>query len=107
MNSQFDRTNIPACELDVGGCASFGLDELRAALQKHGARTATINHWTQTTGSGPLLIIGTTQNRRIQMLLESAGVDHRGEPESLFVHWCAIPGSRALVLAGTDDNGLM
>jgi len=104
---QFDKSNLSICELGIGGCASFGLEELRAAFRKHGTAVTKVNHWTQVEKSTPLLVIGTTENRRVQMLLESAGIDVRRDPESLFVQWCDIPGSRALVVAGTDDNGLM
>ena len=107
MNIQFDKTKLSVCELGIGGCASFGLEELYAALKKHRVSVVKVSHWTQIGKSEPLLVIGTTENRRVQMLLESSGVDFRLEPESLMVQWCDIPDSRALVVAGTDDNGLM
>jgi hypothetical protein len=107
MEVRFDASLVYVCELGVRGCARFGFDELRAALRKRGVELRSVNHWTQMEKPAPLLVVGTTENRRIQMMLESAGVDYRLGPESLFVKWCGIPGSRALVLAGTDDAGLM
>jgi hypothetical protein len=112
MKFQRNASNIFVCQLDVRGCALFGLDEFKAALKKHGIGLINVNHWTQTgksaeAPSAPLLVIGTTENRRIQMLLESAGVDYRLGPESLIVRYCAIPEGTALVLAGTDEKGLM
>ncbi|GHV90373.1 hypothetical protein AGMMS50268_08760 [Spirochaetia bacterium] len=68
---------------------------------------SSVNHWTQLENSTPLLVIGTTENRRIQILLENAGVNFRRGPESLFLQWCDIPRGKALVIAGTDEAGLM
>jgi hypothetical protein len=104
---RFDPPMVSVCELGVRGCASFGLDELRAALKKHGTGVTNVNHWTQIGTPGPLLVIGTTGSRRVQMLLQSADIDYRLEPESLFLQWCGIPDARALVVAGADDVGLM
>jgi hypothetical protein len=107
MELQAALSRLPVCELDIRGCAVTALRELYAALNKQGIGVRPINHWTQAGQDTPLLIIGTTGNRRVQMLLENAGVDYRTGPESLFLRHCPIPGGRALVAAGTDDVGLM
>lgn len=107
MESRFGPSDVYYCDLGISGCARFGFDEFGSAMEKHGIRLHRVNHWTQVENSAPLLAVGTTQNRRIQMMLENAGVDHRLKPESLFMKWCEVPGSRALVVAGTDDAGLM
>jgi hypothetical protein len=102
-----DSSGVFVCELGVGGCALFGAEEFLSALKKRGIGVTKVNHWTQITKPAPLLVIGTTENRRVQMLLESSGVDYRLGPESLFLQWCDIPGGRALLVAGTDEAGLM
>jgi hypothetical protein len=107
MENQFDASALFICELEVRGCALFGLEEFKAALKKHGAEVMQVNHWTQAPGSAPLIVIGTTGNRRIQMMFENAGVNYQAGPESIFLRWCDVPGRRLLVIAGTDDAGLM
>jgi hypothetical protein len=106
MELQFDSSGISVLELGIQGCALFGLNEFYSALKKQGIGVDKIKHWTQA-GKRSILAIGTTGNRRIQMLLENAGLNYRPADESLFVWNCEIPGGRALVLAGTDDPGLM
>ncbi|MDR2093910.1 MAG: hypothetical protein LBP76_00100 [Treponema sp.] len=107
MELLFDSSELYVMDLGVRGCAVFGFDELKTALKKHGADIVKVNHWTQMGKGATLLVAGTTENRRIQMLLESAGTDYRLSPESLIVQRCDIPEGRALVLAGTDEKGLM
>jgi hypothetical protein len=104
---KFDASGIFAIALEVKGCAGFGLDEFTGALEKRGIRLSWIKHWKNPGEAAPFLVIGTLANRRVQMLLESAGVDWRLDPEGLILQWCDLDGSRALVIAGTDDRGLM
>ena len=114
MEFQFDPANICVCEFGVEGCASFGRREFMKALKKRGVSVTKVNHWTELKNTAPLLIIGAVKNRRVQMLLENAGVDFQSYgPESLFLKRCDIPGGRpgsigtALLIAGADDAGLM
>lgn len=107
MEFRFNSGDVYVCELGVQGCAAFGLEELYGALKSRGAAIVRVNHWTELEKPAPLLIIGSAENRRVQLLLENAGVDFRQKPESLFLRWCAIPGGRALLAAGTDASGLM
>ena len=107
MEKQFTQQELYVCEFDVKGCAEFGLEQLRNRLRENGITLKPVNHWTQSKNGAPLLVIGTIRNRRVQMLMESAGVDYFRKGESLFVQWCSIPGSMALVIAGTDEVGLM
>jgi hypothetical protein len=107
MELLFDSSDLYILDLGMRGCAVFGFNELKAALKKNNIKIIHINHWTQTEKAAALLVIGTTENRRIQMLLEGAGIDCRLGPESLIVQYCDIPEGRALVLAGTDEKGLM
>jgi hypothetical protein len=96
------------CKFGVKGPALFGIKEFDAALKKHAVHTTAINHWTEAAEDAGLIIIGTTGNRRIQMLMESAGLDWLCPDESLFIQWCPVPGrDKALVIAGADDTGLM
>jgi hypothetical protein len=108
MELLFDSSKLYVLDLGVHGCAAFGFDEFKSALKKHGIDLIGVNHWTQKGKNAGLLVAGTTGNRRIQMLLESAGIDYKLAPESLIVQHCDIPGNgKALVLAGTDEKGLM
>jgi len=43
MKTEFE-TSIPVCLFGVSGCALFGLNELEAALAKHGASLKRISH---------------------------------------------------------------
>jgi hypothetical protein len=107
MEHRFDSKNFFVMDLGTKGCALFGRGELYGALKKHGIAVTNINHWAELSAAAPVLVIGTTENRRIQILLENAGVNYHLAPESLFLQWCDIPNGKALVIAGVDDQGLM
>ena len=108
MEVKFNNS-IPVCVFGVEGSAEFGLKEFEKALKKHGATLERISHWTAPpVPQGPVLVIGTSKDRRLSILLESAGVEGLLEEESLVSKWCDIAGgNKALVLAGADDTGLM
>ena len=107
--SNLFSSSIPVCLFSVSGCAEFGISEFEAALAKRNASLKRISHWTAVPATDePILVIGTVTDRRISILLESAGVDCLIEKEGLICNWCGITGKgQALVLAGADDTGLM
>ncbi|MCL2320419.1 MAG: hypothetical protein FWC45_10065, partial [Treponema sp.] len=92
MNRHFDSAGIYVCTFGADGCAAFGCDEFFGALKKKKIAVTRVNHWTELKKPAPILVIGTAKNRRVQMLLENAGVDlHHYGSESLFLTWCDIP----------------
>ncbi|MDR0450707.1 MAG: hypothetical protein LBH26_05540 [Treponema sp.] len=101
-------TDVFVIELDVSGCARFGLDEFYGALENRGIRLTKVNHWKGLPGGIPVLLIGTAGNRRVQLLLSNAGLDWRLDPESVILKNCCLPGGgKALLISGTDSAGLM
>jgi hypothetical protein len=109
MNLQFKAPSITVCELDINGCAEFGKSEFLAALKKSKLSVNNINHWTEMKTPVPFIVVGTSKNRRVQILLENAGVDyHSFDPESTFLQWCEVEGGKkALLISGSDETGLM
>ena len=104
MNTEFKAGEIKVIKLDVTGPAEYGWDVFTAAIIAQNCSLDYVNHW----NDDITLVVGTTGNRRIQILLENEDVDYRLEPESLFVQWCTLKeGRRALLIAGVDETGLM
>ncbi|MDR2020167.1 MAG: hypothetical protein LBQ14_05300 [Treponema sp.] len=105
---EFSSTGVFVIELDVSGCARFGLGEFYGALEKSGTGITKVKHWQGLPGGTPVLLIGTTENRRIQLLLSNAGLDRRLDPESVIRKTCDLPdGGKALLIGGSDSAGLM
>ena len=108
MKKMFCLTDVPVRFMEITGGAAYGKRELASALAASGATLREVNHWTPAEiGTSPLLMVGTTADRRIQILLENAGVEVCDTPEGVIYQWCDIQDGKVLVLAGTDDTGLM
>lgn len=104
---EFSSAGVFVIELDVSGCARFGLDEFYGALKNRGIGITKVKHWQGLPGGVPVLLIGPVENRRIQLLLSNAGVDWRLDPESVILKACDRGGGSALLISGTDSAGLM
>jgi hypothetical protein len=109
MRQLFDFNHLPVITMDVTGAARFGLQTLFHSLQVAGSTVSEIHHWTDpSVHESPVLMIGTTRDRRIALLLESASLTAGPEPESTIIQWGRTrDGIPVLVLAGTDETGLM
>ena len=82
--------------------------EFSAALSGYNVKINEINHWVSCAGKNePVIVVGTTAERNIQILLENAGVSYHLEPESVIYQWCETHAGRVLVISGSDDVGLM
>ena len=88
------------------GPSAFGREMFLKSLSDQGINVKSINYWTQT-DEGCCILIGKTQDRRVQQLLAWNNVKYEVEPEGVFYQWCSNGNGRVLVAAGTDDNGLM
>ena len=83
MRQLFDFNHLPVITMDVTGAARFGLQTLFHSLQVAGSTVSEIHHWTDpSVHESPVLMIGTTRDRRIALLLESASLTAGPEPES-------------------------
>ena len=109
MDTTFNLKSLPVRYMDIKGPALFGKEVFTSALTSCGAVLCEVNHWTpEETGESAMLMIGTTSDRRIQLLLENADLVYCTDPESTICQWCQVQGGGSvLVLAGTDDVGLM
>lgn len=100
--------NLSVCYFDVKSSALFGKKEFEAALTGQGLILHTLNHWMQWDGKEDyIVVVGTILDQRIQVMLESNGIPLLREPESLLLRWCDTQKGKALLLAGSDDVGLM
>ncbi|WMJ86261.1 hypothetical protein [Anaerocolumna sp. MB42-C2] len=99
---------LSVCYLDVNNSSLFGKKEFEEALADKGVKLHIYNHWIQWDRSEDyIVVIGTILDQRIQVLLESNGIDMLREPESIICEWCDTQNGKALVLTGADDVGLM
>ena len=99
---------LPVCWFDVKGCAEFGKKEFVEALAGCGVLPQETEHWVSLEKTDdPVLAVGTIADRRIRILLENGGPVAVYPPESVLCQWRDTPKGRVLVLAGSDDIGLM
>ncbi|MFC1762589.1 hypothetical protein ACFL6U_10980 [Planctomycetota bacterium] len=84
---------------------AFGLNLLYAAIKSYDASVKVVPHWSLT-DQPSYLVIGTTANRAVARLLPNASED-LSRPEGVFFQTCDTGDGTALVVAGTDERGLM
>ncbi len=93
---------------DVKNSALYGKKELEKAVNACGGKFCETPHWAALENMDPFAVaVGTSGDRRIQVLLEDNDVDYHTGPESIFCQWCETQKGKVLVLAGSDDTGLM
>lgn len=108
MNTLSHKREVFIHYVNVSGCAQFGKKEFLAALSGCNVRVNEINHWISRINSDDLfVVVGTTAQRNVQILLENAGVAYGLKPESVIYQWCDTQDGKVLVIAGSDDVGLM
>lgn len=97
-----NRTGI---ESGVNNPIGFGLEELYHAINTKNGTIETVKHWTQT-DQNTFLIVGTTDNRMVARLLDQPEAN-LSRPEGVMYDWVDTREGTALVVAGTDERGLM
>ena len=103
-----EKKMLPVSWFDVKAGALYGKKELEQAVCASGAEFCETAHWAALDVIDPFAIaVGTSGDRRIQVLLEENNVDYHTGPESIFCQWCQTQKGKVLVLAGSDDTGLM
>lgn len=105
-NRRNKQAEVSICWFGVNECAEYGKRELLSALQTKGVSGKELAHWILP-HEGVTVVAGTTEDRRIQVLLEAAGVEYHLPAESILVHWCTTQNGQVLVISGTDSVGLM
>ena len=99
---------LPVCWFDVKNCAEYGRKEFTEALAGCGVSLEAAEHWIGLEKNEEfVLAVGTVADRRIQVLLEGNGSGAVYPPESVLCRWCDTRKGRVLLLAGSDDVGLM
>jgi len=89
----------------LGEPARFGLERLLQALDKRGVAYL---RDPSTSENRPLVLVGTMSgSERIRNLADRKKLDLGSSPESLAVSRMKIDGRKTLVVAGSDDRGLM
>lgn len=86
--------------------AQFGKQELLNSMSQRDLSVTHIDHWTQADGS-LCLVVGTISEPRIQRLLDVADANVPSEPEGVVYQWCEPQQTPKLIIAGTDERGLM
>lgn len=87
---------------DGGGPVGFGRSALFEALDANAIGVEKVSHWTST-DADQLLIVGHTTDPIVEKLL---GETIR-TPEAVVYRWESVDDRQALVVAGSDDRGLM
>lgn len=86
--------------------AEFGKQQLVKTMSDQGLSVAPLEHWTQA-DERLCLVLGTITEPRIQRLLDVADVDVPNDPEAVVYQWCEPQRAPKLIVAGTDERGLM
>ncbi len=86
----------------VDGPVGFGRAELLDALDETDATVEAVAHWTETTAD-PVVVVGHTTDPVIGKLLGETILDS----EAVVYQWENTGDRQALVVAGSDDRGLM
>lgn len=96
------------CYFGVAGCAVCGKNKLEAAIKEAGYQIEVLNHFTEKKdSSGFVLVVGSAEDQRVEVLLKSAGVKPVKEAESTILQWCKTMEGNILLLSGSDQVGLM
>ncbi len=88
------------------GPSVYGREAFFKSLQDKGCNIKLINYWTEVNDK-KCVLIGKTDSSLIRRLLEWNGVEYVNEPEGVLLQWCSNGDGETLVIAGTDDVGLM
>ena len=97
-----NRTGI---ETGANNPIGFGLEELYHAINTKNGTIETVMHWSETDQSA-FLLVGTTENRMVANLLDEPS-EKLFNPEGIFYKWLDTRAGTGLIVAGTDERGLM
>ena len=96
------------CYFDVEGCAAFGKKKLEEAIMETGNKIEVLNHFTEKSNREDfVIVVGSVRDQRIEVLLKSNGEKPVKEPQSTILRWCKMVEGTILLLAGSDQVGLM
>lgn len=103
-----DNLQLSVCWFSLAGPGEYGKKEFTEALSQQEVTLVECPHWLCAPPEMPFtLAVGTYQDRRMQVLLQSDDTLEAPTPESLFVQWCETQKGRVLALCGADEVGLM
>jgi hypothetical protein len=91
---------------NVGQPASHGIEILTNALKKLNVRVVRVKSIEEATSS-QLVVIGTAQNRTIKDLIENGELNLSQKKESLAIKKIKISTKEILIIAGSDERGLL
>lgn len=92
---------------ELGPPARHGLSRLVAALERKGARIEQRKSLRQASGRRVLVMGRAAASEAVRTLQQSANLNPPERPESLLVRNLRWNGKDVLLLAGSDDRGLM
>ena len=96
------------CYFDVEGCAVYGKNKLETAIKEAGYQVEVLNHFTEKKDlDGFVLVVGSVEDQRVEVLLKSTGTKPVREPQSTIRKWCKTVDGNILLLSGSDQVGLM
>jgi hypothetical protein len=98
-----DRTGIRTEEENP---VAFGKRVFFEAIKTVGGTLELYKHWTQTQRK-TYIVIGTTSNRVVSRLLANEMNLSKNNSEGVIYQWCNSAQGMVLVIAGTDEKGLM
>jgi hypothetical protein len=88
------------------GPAAYGRDKLAEALMQYGIAIVYSEHFSQLDPEF-CVVTGLTQDRQVQMLLGEERLRGLQQPEGVIYHNVRLHDKRILLIAGTDERGLM
>ena len=88
------------------GHGNYGKKVLFQALRENGIEAEAAGYFSFSEEKTNILI-GRTDDRMVQLLLEQNGGMTECKPEGAIYRWCDTADGKVLVVAGTDETGLM
>ena len=98
-----DRTGISN---EAAHPIAFGKRSLFNAIESANGSIENIQHWTQTTRKA-YIVLGTLNNKVLKRLVSDNAELTSSKPEGIFYQWRTTQNGLALIIGGTDSNGLM
>lgn len=93
------------CRGELTSPIQFGLNQLEMSAEKRGITILQDTYWN---AEGLFLLVGTIQERFVQIALNRAGIKVDNRPEGVIIAAGTTDDNRPLlIVAGTDDVGLM
>jgi len=117
VSADFSDTTVVVDRIPPGGETApldYGVETFFDALEAQDATVETVEYWTEAEAeTDAFLVVGRTDDQVVERLLGETGgdVDETGadidDPESVVYRWADTGDGTALVVAGSDDRGLV